>query len=176
MEMRVLLALLCIQTAVGVVLLLIPQFTPHPVSSYSDFLGNSAEMYAASFSTEYCLSAWVRFPVATPGSDVSVLSVRTPPTDINLEAVIHSDGSVEARGKTYSTPLSTVSTPPSQISLNQWALIAVCGCSGQLSISVTSFKAIVQPVVCPVTSAFWEYNPTKSFVRVGGDVGAGMSV
>ena len=129
-------------------------------------LASSPQLFAGSFSTDYCLSSWIK-AFALPVGTVSPATLKTA-SKVNIGLRIGPAGNIWAFCDLYNG--ATVSITATQVLvINTWFLIAGCACSSQLSISVVQYRGLAAFTSLPLSSFVIEYNPLQSSLQVYSD-------
>lgn len=129
-------------------------------------LASSPQLFAGSFSAEYCLSSWIK-AVALPVGTVSLATLKTA-SKVNIGLRIGPTGNIWAFSDLYSGAVASI-TAPQVLVVNTWFLIAGCACSDQISISAVQYRDLASFTSLPLSSSALEYHPLHSSLQVYSD-------
>ena len=154
----------------AVSLLLGEEFSPVTVDVVGvmrQFTGADPQLYSGTYTSQYCLSTWIRFESSLPASTVKPISMLTA-GKVNLGMEIDSTGSIVA----YSDLVEGTSASATRVtglSANIWLLIAVCACNSLLSISTAPYQGTASTSSQAISGTFLEYDPVHSTIVAYGD-------
>ena len=154
----------------AVSLLLGEEFSPVTVDVVGvmrEFAGTDPQLYSGTYTSQYCLSTWIRFESSLPASTVKPVTMLTA-GKVNLGMEIYSSGSIVAYSDLVEgTSVST--TGLTGLSPDIWRLIAVCACNSLISVHTALYKTAASTNSSPITGTLIEYDPINSRIKTYGD-------
>jgi len=136
------------------------------LTSAKSFLGTDSQLYASTFTSQYCLSVWIKC-TALPPADTKPVSIVTN-NKVNLRLVTRAAGGLSGYSDLYQGLSATVNAG-SGLTAGEWLLVAVCACEDQLSIATVKYQGVVSMTSLTIAGVFMEFDPRNSQIKAYGD-------
>lgn len=130
------------------------------------YLATGPQLYAGTFSSQYCLSVWLKCAVL-PAVNLKPVTLLTT-SKVNLGLKTATAGGLIGYSELYQGLTATV-TAGSGLKVGTWLLVAVCACENQLSIATVKYKGTVSIQSQTISGVFREYDPRYSQIKAYGD-------